>query len=219
MEPLGTVSVEDLETPATAEEILAVLAIQTAYRTWRRRREANGKADGRVTKWYNQCIDAKPELGGPTSYNRYFLGPLVHVLIWVERAIQILKREKEAVQKEFKGIQPRRFEDLGDRLATCKCVPFEPNLHTLPNAPDSSTIECTIKIQEQLSPPSEIHRRGEIDKLRQLITELYTLTERLDLGDAEVHRKLGWKGVVQRRKTVFTEPVKPILNTSDLLEF
>jgi hypothetical protein len=55
--------------------------------------------------------------------------------------------------------------------------------------------------------------------LRKRVSELQTLTERLELGDTEVHRNIGWKGIVKQRKVVFTKPVKPMLNTSDLLEY
>jgi hypothetical protein len=116
----GTVSIEDLETPATMEEVLAVLAIEKAYILWRRRCETNRNADERIARWHDQCLKVIPVLGGPRSYIKYVLGPLVHVLIWVECAIQNLKREKEAVQKEFEKAKHTLLEDLEGRLATCR---------------------------------------------------------------------------------------------------
>jgi hypothetical protein len=91
-------------------------------------------------------------------------------------------------------------------------------LRSPPNAPDSRNYEQAIELQEQLLPASEVHRRGEINELRNLVVNLQTLTERVELGNAEVHRILGWKGIVKQRKVVFTKPIKPMLNTSDLLE-
>ena len=69
-------------------------------------------------------------------------------------------------------------------------------------------------------PTSKVHRCGDIVNLRKLVSDLHIFTERLELelGDTEVHRNLGWKGIVKQRKVVFTKPVKPKLNTSDLLE-
>lgn len=217
--PSATVSVKDLEAPATAEEDLAALAIQLAYKMWCQRREANKKADERIAKWHNQCLKVRPLLGGPKSYTKYFLGPLVHVLIWVESAIHILEREREAVQKEFKKPNHKLLEGLEDRFVTCRCVLSSgQTLHSSANAPDSRNYERAIELQKQLSPTSEVHRRGQIDELRELVTNLQTLTERVELGNVEMHRILGWKGVVILRRVMFTKPIKPMLNTSDLLE-
>jgi len=200
-EPLSTVSIEDLETPATTEEVLAVVAIEMAYKTLRWRRETNGKADERITRWHDQCLEVRSVLNAPRSYIKYFLGPLVHVLIWVESATQVLKRQKDAVKKDFTKAKHIFLEDLVDRLAA-----------------RSAVYERIIELQKLLLPVSEVHQRGEFKELRKLVSELQTLTGGLELGDAEVHRNLGWKGIVKQRKVVFTKPVKPMLNTSDLLE-
>jgi hypothetical protein len=55
-----------------------------------------------------------------------------------------------------------------------------------------------VQLQMSLLPKADIHRRGQIQELQRLVSELKVLTEQLnlDLGDSEGHRSLGQKGIL-----------------------
>jgi len=121
-EPAVPISVEDLEAPATPGEIKAVTVIQMAYRRALRRREAPPPKDRRVKLWYDQCVGAQIYLQGPKSYSKYFLGPLVHALIWADTMVRLLKNRKDRIKKKFRPaqIEHTQIEELMARLAVCK---------------------------------------------------------------------------------------------------
>ena len=119
-EPTATISVEDLEAPAMPEEVKAATVIQVAYRRAVRRRAGPPPKDGRVKWWYDQCVNARMHLQGPKTYSKYFLGPLVHVLIWADAMGRLLKNRKDRVKKKFRPVEHTQIEDLMERLAVCK---------------------------------------------------------------------------------------------------
>jgi hypothetical protein len=119
-QPVATISVEDLEAPDIPEEIKAAIVIQVAYKRTLRRRAAPSPQDGKVKMWYDQCVCARMRLQGPKKYSKYFLGPLVHVLIWADSLVCLLKSRKEEVKKKFKNADHIQIEDLTERLTTCK---------------------------------------------------------------------------------------------------
>ncbi len=120
VEPTATISVEDLEAPATPEEVKAATVIQVAYRRALRRRAGPPPKDGRVKWWHDQCVNARTHLQGPKAYSKYFLGPLVHVLIWADAMVRLLKNRKDRVKKKFRPVEHTQIEDLMQRLAVCK---------------------------------------------------------------------------------------------------
>jgi hypothetical protein len=115
------ISVEDLEAPATPEEIRAAIVIQVAYKRALRRRAAPPPKDERVKLWYEQCLDAQTHLQGPKSYSQYFLGPLVHVLIWVDTLVRLLKSRRERIRRRLnKNTDHIQIEDLMERWTICE---------------------------------------------------------------------------------------------------
>ena len=118
-EPAATISVEDLQAQATPEEIKAAIVVQVAYRRALRRRAGPPPKDGRVKLWYDQCVNAQMHLQGPKRYSKYFLGPLVHVLIWAEAMVRLLKNRNDRVKKKFRRTDHTRIEDLMERLTVC----------------------------------------------------------------------------------------------------
>ena len=120
VEPTATISVEDLEAPAMPEEVKAATVIQVAYRRALRRRGGPPPEDGRVKWWYDQCVNAQMHLRGPKAYSKYFLGPLVHILIWADAIVRLLKNRKDRVKKKFRPIEHQQIEDLMERLAVCE---------------------------------------------------------------------------------------------------
>jgi len=136
VEPAATISAEGLQATATSEEINAAIVIQVAYRQVLRRRAAiviqlayrralRRRAsplpkDGRVKWWYDQCVDAQIHLQGPKSYSKYFLGPLVHALIWADALVRLLRNRKDRAKKKFRPADHRQIEDLMERLAVCQ---------------------------------------------------------------------------------------------------
>jgi hypothetical protein len=118
--PKTSISVEGLEAPATPGEANAAIVIQVAYKRALRRRTTPSPKDGKVKLWYDQCVDAQTRLQGPKTYSKYFLGPLVHVLIWADSLVRLLKRRKMRLKKKFKNTDHIRIEDLEEHLTTCK---------------------------------------------------------------------------------------------------
>jgi hypothetical protein len=120
VEPAATITVEELQAPATPEEINAAIVIQVAYRRALRRRAGPPPKDGRVKWWYDQCVEAQMHLRGPKSYSKYFLGPLVHALIWADAMVRLLRNRKDRAKKKFRPADHRQIEDLMERLAVCE---------------------------------------------------------------------------------------------------
>lgn len=124
LEPTATISVKDLEAPVTPEENKAAISIQVAYRGALKRRALKRQAappkGGRVKLWYGRCVDARKHLQGPGTYLLYFLGPLVHVLIWADDMVRLLRDRKDRVKKEFRPADHTQIEELMDRLAVCE---------------------------------------------------------------------------------------------------
>ena len=120
VEPTATISVEDLQAPATPGEIRAAIVIQVAYRRVLGRRAGPPPKDGRVKWWYDQCVNAQAHLQGPKTYSKYFLGPLIHALIWADAMVRLLKNRKERAKKKFKPADHRQLEDLMERLDVCR---------------------------------------------------------------------------------------------------
>jgi len=120
VEPAATITVEDLQAPAKPKEVNAAIVIQVAYRRALRRRAGPPPEDGRVKWWYDQCVDAHIHLQGPKSYSKYFLGPLVHALIWTDAMVRLLRNRKDRAKKKFKPADHRQIEDLMERLAVCQ---------------------------------------------------------------------------------------------------
>jgi len=121
-EPTAPISVEDLDAPPTPGETKAATVIQMAYRRALGRREAPPPKDRRVKQWYDQCVGAQIYLQGPKIYSKYFLGPLVHALIWADTMVRLLKHRKDLIKKKFgpTQIEHTQIEDFMTRLAVCK---------------------------------------------------------------------------------------------------
>ena len=122
VETAATLSVEELEAPATTEEVKAAIMIQVACKRALRRRATPLPEDGRVKLWYDRCVDAQECLQGPKAYSKYFLGPLVHVLIWADAVVRLLKNRKDRFKKKFsdKKFDHTQIEDLTERLTVYK---------------------------------------------------------------------------------------------------
>jgi hypothetical protein len=119
IELAATISVEELQAPATPE-INAAIVIQVAYRRALRRRAGPPPKDGRVKWWYDQCVDAHMHLQGSKAYSKYFLGPLVHALVWADAMVGLLRNRKDRAKKKFRSADYRQIEDLMERLAVCQ---------------------------------------------------------------------------------------------------
>ena len=85
----------------------------------------------------------------------------------------------------------------------------------------SGNLKRGIQLQKSLLPKADVHRRGQIEELRKLVSDLKGMTEefKLELVESDEHLRLGQKGIFPM-KPMGTEvkPLKPILNTDDLLE-
>ena len=123
VEPAATISVKDLEAPATPQETHAAIVIQVAYRRALQRRAGLSPKDERVKLWYSQCVDAQVHLRGSRTYLQHFLGPLVHVLIWADAMVRLLKNRRDRARKKFRPANHAhhtQIEELMERLAVCK---------------------------------------------------------------------------------------------------
>ena len=142
VEPAATISVKDLEAPATPQETHAAIVIQVAYRRALQRRETHAAIviqvayrralqrraalppkDERVKLWYSQCVDSQVHLRGSRTYLQHFLGPLVHVLIWADAMVRLLKNRRDRARKKFRPANlahHTQIEEFMERLAVCK---------------------------------------------------------------------------------------------------
>ena len=85
----------------------------------------------------------------------------------------------------------------------------------------SNNYKRGVQLQRSLLPNADVHRRGQIQELRKLVSDLKKMAEELDLEpeDSEEHRRLGQKGIFLAEPTrTETNPLKPKLNTDDLFE-
>ena len=86
----------------------------------------------------------------------------------------------------------------------------------------SDNYKRAVRLQKSLLPRAGVHRHGQIQELRKLVSELKEMTDELELElvDAEEHRYLGQKGIfMMKREVDEMKPLKPKLNTDDLFEF
>jgi len=118
--PTTTISVEGSQVPATPEEINAAVVIQVAYTRALRRRAGPLPKDRRVKLWYDQCVNAQIHLQGPKSYSKYFLGPLVHALIWADTMVRILRKRRDRANEKSRPAHNSQIEDWMERLAVCQ---------------------------------------------------------------------------------------------------
>ena len=78
------------------------------------------------------------------------------------------------------------------------------------------------QLLRSLLPKADVHRRGQIQELRKLVSDLNAMTEelKLELSESEEHRHLGQKGVFPAKpRGIETKQPKPELNTDDIVEF
>lgn len=78
-----------------------------------------------------------------------------------------------------------------------------------------------IRLQKNLLPQAGVHRRGQIQELQSLVSDLKEMTKalKLELVGTEEHCHLGQKGIFPvEPKVTETKPLKPKLNTNDLFE-
>ena len=83
----------------------------------------------------------------------------------------------------------------------------------------SNNYKRGVQLQKSLLPNADVHRRGQIQELRKLVSDLKGMAEELNLEpeDSEEHRRLGQKGIFPAEPTrTETKPLKPKLNTNDL---
>ena len=118
-------SVEDMKAPIPKEEIQAAKVIQAAYRK-ARRRTAFKKTDGVFKKWYDQCVEVCKTLPVLRPYQIYLLGPVPHVLVWADAAVESLKSRRDRVRAKFKEACHTEIEELSDHLNACR---WESPLH------------------------------------------------------------------------------------------
>ena len=84
----------------------------------------------------------------------------------------------------------------------------------------SGNLERGIQLQKSLHPKAVVHRRGQIEELRKLVSDLKGMTEefKLELVELDEHLRLGQKGIFPMKPGTEVKPLKPILNTDDLFE-
>ena len=84
----------------------------------------------------------------------------------------------------------------------------------------SGNLRRGIQLQKSLLPKADVHRRGQIEELRKLVSDLKGITEefKLELVELDEHLRLGQKGIFPREPMSEVKPLKPTLNTDDLFE-
>ncbi|KAG8982207.1 hypothetical protein FRB93_008303 [Tulasnella sp. JGI-2019a] len=144
------------------------------------------------------------------KYKKYYLGPLPHVLYYLEKiggSGGACKLEKKQVQKRL-----REMED--------------PAEHLMKKVTQFSLLEKDLAtLRKKLHPGSDLHKACSLENLKEAVREIEAIKTRIDRllppqpSSTTEEYNLGWKGLL---KVAVVKPTvkeeKPALNTEDLLD-
>ncbi|KAK0245290.1 hypothetical protein EDD85DRAFT_13233 [Armillaria nabsnona] len=172
------------------KEVAAASLIQRAYRKVLCHRRDVAKR-GVAAQIYASCTKEVSRLGDdPGLYLRFFLGPLPHILVCLERVCNETRSQRKKTNKRLK-----------------KCSPDEKDaLHDLWTQINNAN-QAAIKLQKKLNPISAFHERCDGKELGKLVEEANDLVSSLpfktssDLSD-DLH--LAIKGIVTERSSAST---------------
>ncbi|KAF8974058.1 hypothetical protein BDZ97DRAFT_421872 [Flammula alnicola] len=207
VDSITVTALPDVDSPPSEEQIKAALVIQTKCRELmkRRRKTAKSSLDMSRTSCFEECLAESRKIEWPMGsfYRLLFLGPLPHVLVCLKSfhtwAIDTKKRNK----KRYKVASHQELEDINKRLTEQKKI-----------------IDRIQALQKALNPPSQLHRRRDIEELKKRVLEVEALLSQIAPNVArEVSEDMarGIKGIVAVKQVPKPRP-KPRLRIDDVDE-
>ncbi|KAG8877562.1 hypothetical protein FRB98_006658 [Tulasnella sp. 332] len=139
------------------------------------------------------------------KYKKYYLGPLPHLLYYLEKIGGVCRQEKKDIQKRLKLMD-------------------DPDANLMKKVTEISLLERNLaSLKKKVNPRAEIHKTCSIKDLKDVVRDVETLKMRIDRllpvqpVSTTVEYDLGWKGLL---KVAIVKPKakeeKPVLNTKDL---
>ncbi|PCH33049.1 hypothetical protein WOLCODRAFT_159800 [Wolfiporia cocos MD-104 SS10] len=135
------------------------------------------------------------------QYRMLFLGPLPHLVVYLEGVKDYLNRRKTAAKKLLRTAQHEELDTAGMVLTDI-----------------SRWIKEAIRLHKRLLPESELHRKQDLEELKACVRDVQQLAEQLPSGAAAAWRgdlELALKGILRPRVTVRTKE-RPVLNVEDI---
>ncbi|KAG8877563.1 hypothetical protein FRB98_006659 [Tulasnella sp. 332] len=181
-------------------------AARVIQRHWNR---ANSTSRKLGNYFFTECDINIDKFKCPASvkqkYKKYYLGPLPHLLYYLEKIGGVCKSEKKDLQKRLKAME-------------------DPDENLMKKVTEVSLLEKDLAtLRRQVHPGAEIHKTCSIKELKHAVRDVEALRMRIDRllpgqhVSTTVEYDLGWKGLL---KVAIVKPKpkeeKPVLNTEDL---
>ncbi|KAK7464392.1 hypothetical protein VKT23_006558 [Stygiomarasmius scandens] len=198
----------------TEEEHQAASLIQSTYRTYSslkaKRQSKSQHAEIRDNFW-QQCMD-RLDCVPKGEYRTMLLGPLPHVWAVLEfmnaRTLDRKHETKKQMNRDLKDLLKREEWDRLDKELTAISGAFK----------KIKTLQTSLNVQ------SNVHSSQDLHRLRQLISDVRRCIEEdlpFQLPSEMKHEfDISHKYIVEEhaKKAVGRKPIRPKLNTSDILE-
>ncbi|KAG8980866.1 hypothetical protein FRB93_008909 [Tulasnella sp. JGI-2019a] len=187
----------------TPEEDAAARCIQKHWK--RARREASKSGN----HFYMECVRMLAQWGPgkppQQDYKLFYLGPLPHILLYLERVERSFSGKKKKIQKRLKEKDDPE-ESLMNRIT------------------ELASLEKQVRsLRHTVRPGAELHQACSVMNLKLAVRGIETLKVEIDRllpGQHEsttLEYNLGWKGLLKvAEKRQKPNPRRPTLNTEDL---
>ncbi|KAJ7576870.1 hypothetical protein C8J56DRAFT_1171170 [Mycena floridula] len=193
----------------TEKELEAISVIQRIYRLVlaRRQRASDRNSRGILADTRNSLFDScakETEKLEPGKYRCILRAFLPHILLCLDIVKTDLHREKQATKKHLAKTHKKNqdLDELEKRLTL-----------------DTRAFKQALELQKALSPSSEIHQKGDVEQLKQLVRAVKALFDELHIEPSEdlfEDLEEGFTRIVEPKKPPPEPEAKPSLNTSDL---
>ncbi|KDQ15746.1 hypothetical protein BOTBODRAFT_31632 [Botryobasidium botryosum FD-172 SS1] len=206
-------STEDLAKHITDEEKAVARRLLRSFRQRHRRRtDLETSHEKPVHRHFATCMAAAAEngLGGTSrtsrAYMRLFLGPLPHLLAYLE------------------GIRDRTLQRKDDAKKRCKKAQHAELERVMQDLNKSSTLFKAVTASiKKLEPKSALHKECSVERLRAAVVDVQRLESQVEevLGEGALKNqdlRIGMKGIIQPHASRPTQkrPKAPTLNTEDI---
>ncbi|KAG8875574.1 hypothetical protein FRB98_007728 [Tulasnella sp. 332] len=182
-------------------------AARVIQRHWKRTNSTSRKLGN---YFFTECNINIDRFECPASlkqkYKKYYLGPLPHLLSYLEKIGGVCKLQKKDLQKRLKAMD-------------------DPNEELMKKITEVSSLEKdSASLRKQVHPGAKTHKTCSIKELKDAVRDVEALKTRIDRllpvqpVSTTVEYDLGWKGLL---KVAIVKPKakgeKPALNTEDLV--
>ncbi|KAF4623894.1 hypothetical protein D9613_001576 [Agrocybe pediades] len=197
---------EEVNSAPSEEKIQAAVKLQTLYRKKLRRRRVVAKTAQEASR--NSCFEsclaesAKIEWPQGSFYRFLFLGPLAHVLVCLNAAYTSAMETKKRNKQRLSKASHQDLEEVNKRMT------------------EQVKIIHKIKaLQKALNPPSELHRKRDVEELKNLVLQVEALLRDQIAPnvakDVEEDMAMALKGIVAEKQPPKPKPQKPALVMDD----